>query len=210
MNKKIIIISGPTACGKTQTSINLAKLINENTGQAPHILNFDSLLFYRELNIGTAEPLIKEREGIPHHLIDITSAATPLDASSFVEIALSCMQELHDRGKIIILVGGSGFYLRALIKGMYQAITPSKELKDTISKKYKEDGIDHFLDFLKDHDPDSLEYLHKNDHYRIIRAYEYFKTTGKKISDSKKEKEAMLPYDFSSPQYLSWDIRVVI
>ena len=197
---KVIIISGPTATGKTRSSILLAKKIDAE------IVNFDSLLFYKELSIGTAKPTLEEQGGVIHHLINVVSVKTPLNASDFILKAERKIEEILSQNKNVILVGGSAFYLRALIKGMYDDNPISNELRSEVEDLFEDKGIDPFIDFLKKHDPNSLENLHPNDHYRLLRAYEYFKSTGLPISKQKKKLDQNDPYDFSRNNHPHWDI----
>ncbi len=193
----LIIISGPTASGKTKTSINIAEMIKNKLNQKVAIVNFDSLLFYREISIGTAKPDLIEQNGIDHHLIDIESIKSPMNAAQFIEIGQNKIEELHRLQTIVILVGGSAFYLRALLKGMYKTSHVSEEIKSKLDMWFKNDGIAPFIDYLKIHDPLTLSNLHHNDHYRLMRAVEHFETTGTKISDQKKILDERDPYDFS-------------
>ena len=197
MNNKLIIISGPTASGKTKTSIEIAKLIQNELKKEVEIVNFDSLLFYKEISIGTAKPTIQERDGIEHHMIDIESISGPMNAAQFIKKSETIITELMEQNKIVILVGGSAFYLRALLKGMYESPTPSPEIKKRLDELYKKEGIKPFIDFLKINDPESLLNLHENDHYRLMRAVEHFESSGTKISEQKKDLDKLNPYDFS-------------
>lgn len=197
----VIVISGPTASGKTSTSIRLAKLLGDAA-----VVNFDSLLFYKELNIGTAKPNAHELAVVEHHLVDICSAKDHQNASDYINIAEKKIIELHKENKAAILVGGSGFYLRALLKGMYESKKTDEELRSQLDNELKEKGIQPFLDFLKEHDPESLIQLHENDHYRLVRAVEHFKSTGTKISEEKKRLDEARPYDFSINQHPEWNI----
>lgn len=198
---KIIIISGPTACGKTRTSIEIALKIKKQLGLQAEIINFDSLLFYKELSIGTAKPLPVERQDIPHHLIDLCSAKDPLNAADYLRKAQVLIEEKLKQNVIPILVGGSGFYLRALIKGMYETPETPEEIKKQVKERYDAEGIAPFLELLKTHDPKSLMTLHANDHYRLLRAAEFFLTTGRPISEEKEKKAQENPYDFSKNAY---------
>ncbi len=180
---KIIILSGPTASGKTSLSIELAQKNNLE------IINFDSLLFYQELNIGTAKPTIEERQDIIHHCIDICSISTPIDASGFVNNALPLIESLHQQKKIPLLVGGSGFYLQALINGMFPSVTTPAEIIQKSNDLYFKEGIAPFWKELKEKDLESFQRLHENDHYRIRRAVEHFWTTEEKFSSAKKQLE---------------------
>lgn len=196
--KKLIIISGATATGKTSFSLKIADLIkNESLGKVK-IINFDSLLFYKELNIGTAKPTLSERKDHEHLLIDITSAKAPINAHQYIQLAEKEILECHNSNIIPILVGGSAFYLRALIKGMYEAPSTDEDLRVKIDLEYKEKGIKPIIDFLSKNDPKSVEVLHQNDHYRLIRAYEFFKQTGKPLSAEKSRMDELNPYDLST------------
>lgn len=193
---KLIIVSGPTATGKTKTSIAIAQKI-QTLGKKVAIVNFDSLLFYKEISIGTAKPTKEEQAGIEHHMVDIESISSPMNAAQFIKKGEKLITGLMNEDKVIVLVGGSAFYLRALLKGMYDSATPSPEIKERLDTWYKNEGIAPFIEFLKKNDPESLESLHENDHYRLIRAVEHFEATQSKISDQKKEMDGQNPYDFS-------------
>lgn len=199
----LIIISGPTASGKTSFSIKLAQKLVQS-GLEAEVVNFDSILFYDELNIGSAKPSLEERQGIEHHLIGISKISSALNASDYIEMAEKKINELHARQVIPILVGGSAFYLRALIKGMYESTRADEKLQSDIKTLYESEGIAPFLSFLKTHDPQSHAVLHQNDHYRIMRAYEHFKMTGQKISEQKKKMDELKPYDFSVSGHPDW------
>lgn len=202
---KLIIVSGPTASGKTKTSINIAKKIQDEQGLKAAIVNFDSLLFYKEISIGTAKPTKEEQSGIEHHMVDIESIKSPMNAAQFIKIGEKIITDLFKENKIVILVGGSAFYLRALLKGMYESPTPPVEIKEKLNSWYKKDGITPFIEYLKVHDPESLVNLHQNDHYRLMRAVEHFESTGTKISEQKKELDNLDPYDFNTIIH-PWDV----
>lgn len=178
---KVIILSGATATGKTSLSIELAKKFN------CEIVNFDSLLFYKELNIGTAKPSVTEQNAVPHHLINIRSISEPLNAADYAKIANTVIDELHQKGKIPILVGGSGFYLQAVLKGMYPSTTTPPEILEKSQKLYQQSGINPFREILKENDKINFERLHENDHYRIRRAVEHYWTTGIAFSKASAE-----------------------
>jgi tRNA dimethylallyltransferase len=194
---KLIIISGPTASGKTKTSIELAQKIIAQHKIPTVIVNFDSLLFYRELSIGTAKPTIEERQNIEHFMIDIASIKTPLNAAGFIAIGETIINEQFARGNCVILVGGSAFYLRALLKGMYESVTPPIEIKNKFENLLITEGVNYIINYLKTNDPESLLTLHENDHYRLTRAAIYFETTGSKISKQKNLLDNLSPYDFT-------------
>lgn len=194
MTKKLILLLGPTASGKTGLSIDFAKQIGIDKC---HVINFDSVLFYKDLDIGSAKPTLKEMDGVTHHLVSISPITKELNASDFVELATQKINALHEKGIIPILVGGSAFYLRSLIRGMYESESTDPLIQAEAKKIYKEHGMAPIVDYLTKHDPESLVNLHENDHYRRIRAYEYHKMTGQKISQQKKNADEEGAYDFS-------------
>ncbi len=201
-NTKIIIMSGATATGKTDAAIKTYYFLKEQNIKSS-IVNFDSLLFYTELNIGTAKPTKEELNIIPHSMINISSITKPINAADYITQAELIIENLHDNNEVIILTGGSGFYLRALIKGMYSGTPTSSIIRTKVNQMYKDGGIESISNILKKEDPESLISIHKNDHYRRIRAVEFFLSTGKKISDQKKIMEKQNPYDLTKED---WDI----
>jgi tRNA dimethylallyltransferase len=202
---KLIIISGATATGKTGLSIELAKKVSAELSQPVEIVNFDSLYFYKELNIGTAKPTSEEMSGVPHHLIDIISAKEDFNTSHFVEVAEQLIEQKLSAGTHLILTGGSAFYLRALIKGMYESQTIDESIKNEASELMAKEGISPIRDYLSQHDPESYEKLHENDHYRLIRAYEHHRMTGNPISEQKDQFDELNPYDFSVNKRPEWN-----
>lgn len=205
MNKPIIIISGATATGKTSTSINLAKALASENRKA-EIINFDSLLFYKELTIGTAKPTLEEQGNIKHWLIDIRSIKDPINAADFTLLCLEKINELHSKNIIPILIGGSAFYLRAIIKGMYESPTVSVETKQKVENIYLQEGIEKIRELLQQVDITSFNNLHANDHYRNVRAYEHFLETGLPFSLEKERMDEADPYDFTCPQNPDWKL----
>ncbi len=201
MKRPIIIISGPTSSGKTGLSIHLAKK------HQAEIINFDSLLFYQGLDIGTAKPSSLEMDNIPHHFVSFRSPANPLNAHSFIELAIPKINELLDNSKTVILVGGSGFYLQAIIKGMYQSKKTDPKILKRSENLYETEGIASFLTILKENDIESYERYHANDHYRIRRAVEYFWLTGLKFSQARslKDKENQNQENWNSEKF-NWDL----
>lgn len=196
----LLVLSGATATGKSSLAISFAHKWNEQGHlNKIEIINFDSLLFYRELMIGTARPSQAEMRGISHHLIGITSAKTPLDAANFVKLAETTLESIWSRLNIPLLVGGSGFYLQALLEGMYETSTSSPELIKRSEKLYLECGISPFIEILNQHDPDSLAQIHSRDHYRLRRAVEHWWSSGTAWSHvAKKMKETKI---LSGPYY---------
>jgi tRNA dimethylallyltransferase len=180
---KVVIVSGPTATGKTDISIELARKFGGE------IVNFDSLLLYKEITIGTAKPTPSEQGEIPHHMIDVTSISHPLNAAAYAKMALPMIQELHAKNKLVYLVGGSGFYLQALVHGMYDSPTTPKEITERSDKLYLEGGIQPFLEILQKEDAATFGRYHENDHYRVRRAVEHFWNTGVPLSMERARKD---------------------
>lgn len=198
MSNVICIVSGPTASGKTSISIELAKRFGGE------VVNFDSLLFYKELNIGTAKPNEQEKQNIVHHMVDTHSIKSAINAADYIKLALPIIKKLHQENKIVYLVGGSGFYLQALLYGMFPSTTSPQEIIEKSDKLYYENGIEPFLDVLKENDLESFDKYHSNDHYRIRRAVEHFWTTGQPFSSSR---EQMKTKKLTGPMFdLNWNV----
>lgn len=196
---KVIVVSGPTASGKTSISIDLAKKFGGE------IVNFDSLLLYKELVIGTAKPTVEEMSGVPHHMVDVRSIAEPMNAADYFRDARPLVEKLLADGKIVYLVGGSGFYLQALLKGMYSSESTPDEVSRKSDELYEKEGIAPFIQFLKEFDVPSFERYHENDHYRIRRAVEHFWTTNTPLSVVRAKKEE-LNASLDSESIHPWDV----
>ncbi len=196
---KVIVISGPTASGKTDLAVELALRFGGE------VVNFDSLLLYQEINIGTAKPTASERNSIPHHLIDVRSISNPMNAADYAREAFPLIQKLLQDNKLVYLVGGSGFYLQALLKGMYDSPTTPEAIIQKSDELYESQGIDPFLDILKINDPKSFERYHANDHYRVRRAVEHWWTTGRPLSGARDDKD-QLNDQLEKPTIHNWDL----
>jgi tRNA dimethylallyltransferase len=181
---KVVIISGPTASGKTDLSVELAQKFGGE------IVNFDSLLLYKEVNIGTAKPTLEERKSVPHHMVDVRSISEPMNAADYAREALPLVEKLLAEKKIVYLVGGSGFYLQALVKGMYDSPTTPQEISKRSDDLYETEGIIPFLKILSENDPESFKRYHENDHYRVRRAVEHWWANGTKLSDERNKKDS--------------------
>lgn len=189
LTNKLIIVSGPTATGKTKIAIDIAKMFKLE------VINFDSLLFYKQLNIGTAKPTEQEKSGVIHHMINIRDITMPLNAADYMRLCLPLIEKIQNSQRPPILVGGSGFYLQAVLRGMYESITPSNEILEKSDQLFKTDGITPFREILKENDPINYKKLHENDHYRIRRAVEHFWMTGKAFSKVKEDHEKLIDGD---------------
>ena len=203
--KPLVTITGPTSVGKTSFSIDLALNLQKD-GISSTIINFDSLCFYKELLIGSARPQKNTMMNIPHELVGSYSIQHPINAFYFKEIACTIIDQLHTKSHIPILVGGSPFYIRALIKGMYNGISIPNDFKKNTREILNKNGIQYFYDYLEKNDPLSLINIHKHDHYRIIRAVEYHMFTKASIYKQKISLDNKQPYDFTKPINPSWNI----
>jgi tRNA dimethylallyltransferase len=168
---KTIILSGPTASGKTGLAIALAQLFPGKI----EIINADSLLFYRGMDIGTAKPTLEERAGIPHHLIDICNPDEPLSAGDFVRLVLPLLDRIHSEKKRAIIVGGSGFYLQAMLYGLWEAPPADPDLRKEMEQKTPME----LFEALHALDPEAALRISAGDRYRLVRALEIHKLTGK-------------------------------
>jgi tRNA dimethylallyltransferase len=180
---KVVIVSGATATGKTDLAIELAHRFGGE------IVNFDSLLLYKEITIGTAKPTPEEMKQIPHHMINVSSISEPLNAADYSRLAHPIVDDILSRNKTVYLVGGSGFYLQALVKGMYDSPTTPKEISEQSDELYESQGIEPFLSLLKIHDPASFARYHANDHYRVRRAVEHWWTNKTPLSEARTSKD---------------------
>ena len=172
----LVILAGPTASGKSSLSIELAIRISAE------IVNADSMQVYRLMEIGTAKPTLEERRTVPHHLIDLANPDEPFDAARYVRAAGPVIEEILGRGRIPLVVGGTGLYIRALTRGLCQGPPPDPEVKRKLIAAEKSKGLGElYLDLLRI-DPESAARIHRNDRQRIIRALEVFYTGGVRLS----------------------------
>lgn len=175
---KPLVILGQTATGKTKLSIELAKQFNGE------IISADSMQVYRGMDIGTAKPTLEERQGIPHHLIDIRNPDEEWTVSDFIGECIRISEDQKIRGKKTIIVGGTGLYLWSLLEGFSFPITPAdKEFRARLEEEPTTTLYARLLTF----DPASAQKIHSNDKKRIIRALEVFELTGKPISELQKK-----------------------
>ena len=176
-----IIILGPTASGKTDISINLAKQLNAE------IINADCMQIYKELDIGTAKASIEEQDGIKHHLLDFVEPTKEFSVSEYRDLALPIIENLIKENKVPIIVGGTGFYVQSLLlDNNYGNSYKSEELRLQLKNLASENGNMEVYNILKDIDPESAETIHPNDLKRVIRAIEIFKLSGHKKSELKR------------------------
>lgn len=192
MKKSLIILTGPTAVGKSALSIALAKKINGE------IISADSMQVYKYMDIGSAKISKEEMDGVRHHLIDVLEPNEEFHVARFQQMAKKALQEIYDAGKIPILVGGTGFYIQALLYD----IDFSKGDEDPAYRKEleaiaTEKGNAYLHDMLRAVDPKSADEIHANNVKRVIRALEFYRQTKTPISaHNEQEKVKTSPYDF--------------
>lgn len=191
MTPKIIVITGPTATGKTRLAVSLA---SEFDGE---IVSADSMQLYRRMNIGTAKVTEEEKCGIPHHMIDVAEPFDSYSVARFVQEADECISDILSRGKVPIIAGGTNLYIDSLIAGRDFAENESDNaLREKLSDEYDRIGGEKMLEKLRSFDPERAEKLHPADKRRIVRAIEVFELTGKTITEHDEETKRIPPkYD---------------
>ena len=177
LNKiKVIAIVGPTASGKTKFSINLAQKINGE------IISADSRLVYKGFDIGTAKPTKEEMNNIPHYMIDIVEPDVEYSAGLYTESASKIIEEINSKGKVPIIVGGTGLYIDILLKGYnLPGVEANKKLRENLNKK----SNNELFEMLSRLDPSAITGLEINDRKKIIRTIEIISSTGKKLEESR-------------------------
>lgn len=192
MKEKLVAVVGPTAVGKTKVSVALAKAIDGE------IINGDSMQVYQGMDIGTAKITKEETEGVPHHLFDFKLPAESYSASEFQERARPLVTEINERGRVPIVVGGTGMYIKALTHHFNFTGTDSDpDFRDRMEKYVEENGAELLYDRLKAVDPESAANIHPHNIRRVIRALEVYHTTGTPASE-RREKTKETPYELAT------------
>lgn len=192
MKKPLIILTGPTAVGKTKASIGLAKALNGE------IISADSMQVYKHMDIGSAKIRPEEMQGIKHYLIDELEPDEEFHVVRFQEMAKKALEEIYAKKKIPIVVGGTGFYIQALLYDIdFTENDEDTEYREELEKLAMVEGAEVLHDMLRKVDPESAESIHANNVKRVIRALEFHKQTGGKISEhNEQERAKSSPYDF--------------
>ena len=176
-NIPLLVVAGPTAVGKTALAVQLAHRLEGE------IISADSMQVYRYLDIGTAKPTAAEREGIPHHLIDIVNPEERFTVYNYQELAQETIRDVFARGKLPILAGGSGLYIKAVIERFaFSRAEADSLVRKELQEEVQNEGLAKLFQWLKKVDPEAAGRIHPNDARRIIRALEYFRVTGEPIS----------------------------
>lgn len=187
--KKIIVVCGPTASGKSALAVEIALKFGGE------IVSADSVSVYKGLDIGSAKPSEEEKKGVPHYLIDVASPKDSFSVGDYEELAVPAVEDISGRGKIPIICGGTGFYVNSVLYRMSYGLSKGDiGIRRKYERAAEEKGREFVYSILKEKDPETAAKLHPNDLVRVIRALEIFDATGVKKSDIKDE---MVPrYDF--------------
>lgn len=186
MAEKIVVVAGPTASGKTALGIALAKDFNGE------IVSADSMQVYRGMDIGTAKATMAEREGIPHHMLDVAEPWEDYSVARYVEQAEACCRDILRRGRLPILVGGTGLYIDSLISGRdFAAVDSDQGLREALSAEYDALGGEAMHRRLQEIDPERSAILHPGDKRRIVRALEVYRLTGMTITEHDRQTRAL-------------------
>lgn len=188
----LVILTGPTAVGKTKLSILLAEKIGGE------IISADSMQVYRHMDIGSAKIRSEEMQGIKHHLIDVLEPNETFDVVTFQSMAKECLTAIYESGKIPIVTGGTGFYIQALLYDIqFDVQSPSEDYRLSLQQLAVQKGNEYLHELLQEKDEESALMIHPSNVRRVIRALEYYHLTGEKISEhNKREREKESPYNF--------------
>jgi tRNA dimethylallyltransferase len=188
----VVIVTGPTASGKTAIGIRLARRFDGE------ILNADSMQVYRFLDIGTAKPTLAERARVPHHLIDIVAPDVQYNAGRYCRDARRAACDVHRRGRVVFLVGGTGLYIRAFLEGLMGVGAPDPERRGALEEKHRAAVAAgeprRLYDRLRTLDPESGARIHPNDRVRIIRALELIESSGRTLGELRRGQQRVARY----------------
>ena len=193
MKKPIVVLTGPTAVGKTELSIQLAKVIGGE------IISADSMQVYKYMDVGSAKITPEEMDGVRHYLVDELEPFDEFHVVKFQEYAQKNLNEIYAHGKIPIIAGGTGFYIQALLNDIdFTEQESDSAYRKELEALAEEHGNQYLHDRLKEVDPESAEAIHPNNRKRVIRALEFYQETGRKISEhNAKEQMRTSPYNFA-------------
>ncbi|MCC6825631.1 MAG: tRNA (adenosine(37)-N6)-dimethylallyltransferase MiaA [Acidobacteria bacterium] len=187
---EIYAIAGPTCSGKTKLAVDLALQIGGE------VINFDSVQIYKGIEVATAKPTADEMCGMPHHLIDYVDPNITYTAADWAGDAVKKIAEIEERGNRVILVGGTGFYLRTLRRPLFEAPATDPRLREHFRSLHRSHGAHYLHEMLAEIDPELADTLELNDYVRVIRGLEYFYQTGRRLSEVQPERQE--PPEFAS------------
>ena len=186
--QKIVVITGPTATGKTALGVALAKKLGGE------VVSADSMQIYRGMDVGTAKPSAEEMQGVPHHMLDVAGPEEEFSAARYAQMAGACVEDILARGRLPIVVGGTGLYIDALVKGLPFAPAPEDGgLRQELEADFDRLGGAAMLEQLRDCDPLRAARLHPADRKRIVRALEVYRLTGESQSAHDERSKALPP-----------------
>ncbi len=193
MKKPLIVLTGPTAAGKTELSIALAKKLNGA------IISADSMQVYKYMNIGSAKIRPEEMQGVRHYLVDVLDPREEFHVARFQQMAKEALEEIYRNGQLPIVVGGTGFYIQALLKDIdFDESSGELPCRKELEETARREGGAVLYERLKQVDPESAEAIHPNNVKRVIRALEFYQETGQPISlHNKEQKEKQPPYTYA-------------
>ncbi len=180
----LVIIVGPTGIGKSQLALELA---GEFGGE---IVGADSMQVYRFMDIGTSKPTLRDREGIPHHLIDVVDPDVPFNAARYAALAQEAVESIIERGRQVFIVGGTGLYIRALVDGIFSGPGADEGIRAFYREELRRHGKGHLYGLLKDKDEKAARRIDPHDSVRIIRALEVWDQCGRSIVDLREEQRS--------------------
>ena len=198
MEKRVIVIVGPTASGKTFLSLKLAEKLNSE------IISADSRQIYKLLDIGTAKPSQKELRKIKHHFVDDLHPGQDFNASKFEEESIQIIKNLHQKNKIPIVAGGSGLYVKALVDGIFNSVGKDEEYREELLHLKNNFGEEYLYKILKEKDPESAAKIIPQNWKRVMRALEVFHLTGKTIGEMQSGYQREIDFEFLQIG-LDWD-----
>lgn len=199
--RRCCFLAGPTACGKSDVALKLAERLHSEHGLSIEIVSLDSMTLYRRMNIGTAKPSDEERRRVPHHLFDILEPSQDFSVAEYLVAAERVCREIVARGGLPLFVGGTGLYLRSLLRGVFEGPLANDELRERLGSEAARDGAETLFRRLQQFDPQTAERLHPNDLRRVIRALEVLELTGQPLSAQHREEP--LPVD-QRPTNVIW------
>jgi tRNA dimethylallyltransferase len=187
--KRVIILLGPTGVGKTGASILLAKALDTE------IISADSMQIYRGMDIGTAKPPLRERSGVTHHMIDIVDPSASFSTGQFIRQITGVIGDLHEKGRVPVIVGGTGLYIKAVTRGIFSGPSADWALREELIETER-GGKGALYSYLSEIDPEAAKRIEPNDTRRVIRAIEVCLKSGDKMSLLQEKRTRPLPYDF--------------
>ncbi|NHE55724.1 tRNA (adenosine(37)-N6)-dimethylallyltransferase MiaA [Cyclobacterium plantarum] len=188
INKILLVVAGPTAVGKTDLCINLAKKFNTS------IISSDSRQFFREMNVGTAKPGTEDLKKVPHFFIDNKSIHDPYDVKAFEKDALHLIGNLFIDQDLLVMTGGSGLYIDAVVDGLDEMPETDQQIREELNLKYRNGGLPELQNRLLDLDPEYFQQVDLNNPQRLIRALEVCLSTGKPFSRFRKKSKKSRPF----------------